>query len=289
MNYIDLHVHSNVSDGTLSPREVVFRAAEKGLKAIALTDHDTVGGIEEAVAAAEELKEQGIEIEIIAGTELSACYQGHDIHILGLFLDYKDETLRSAMDAVVAEREQRNVKMCKNLQDAGIPITIAELRKDNADTVITRAHFAKFLVEHHFAKSNKDAFERYLDHNGPYYVPRQYLTPKTAIELILAAGGIPVLAHPLLYGLSKEELDTLLVLLKKYGLVGIETIYSNNMGWDESDVRRMARIHNLLMTGGSDYHGSNKPHIELGVGRGNLKIPESFLVALKEVLVKQNN
>ncbi|BBF45370.1 predicted metal-dependent phosphoesterase [Lachnospiraceae bacterium KM106-2] len=283
MKYIDLHVHSNMSDGTLSPTEVVELAAKKGLEAIALTDHDTTRGVAEALKAAHRLTEAGTPIKVIPGAELSASYKGKDIHILGLYLDYKDPELIKRLDAAVAERDTRNEKMCKNLQAAGIDITLDKLRADCPDTVITRAHFGKYLHDHHYTKSVKDAFTRYLGDNTPYYVPRNYLNLKEAVDLIKNAGGIPVLAHPLLYKLPKEELNSVIEELKAYGLKGIETFYSCNIGCDESDVRRLARIHNLVMTGGSDFHGTNKPDIDLGTGRGNLKIPATILDDLEKI------
>lgn len=277
MDYIDLHVHSNVSDGTLFPREIVTLAAKKGLKAIALTDHDTVLGVQEAIDAAAELKRKGIQLDVIPGIELSASYHGQDIHILGLYVDYKNFEFLHTLDEVMKEREERNIKMCKNLQSAGIDITIDALREENKDTVITRAHFARFLKDHGYCKTTEDAFKHFLDSSGPYYVSRNYMNPVEAIQLILCAKGIPVLAHPLLYKLPPEELSSLISQLKKAGLVGIETFYSSNIGCDESNVRKLARIHNLVMTGGSDFHGTNKPHIDLGVGKGNLKISASIL------------
>lgn len=277
MNHIDLHVHSNISDGTLTPTEVVELAAEIGLIAIALTDHDTVAGVDEALRAAQKLALTGKKIRVIAGTELSAGYKNIDIHILGLFINHKDKDLLAAMEGAIAERELRNIKMCHNLMSAGIDISVEKMRQTDGNAVLTRAHFAKYLTQHGYTKTPKLAFQKYLDASGPYYVPRQYLSPKEAIALILSAGGIPVLAHPLLYKLPKEELDLLIGNLKSYGLVGIETIYSSNTGFEESDVRKLARKHNLLITGGSDFHGANKPLIQLGTGKGNLVIPETVL------------
>lgn len=284
MDYIDLHVHSNASDGTLTPTEVVDLATKSGLCAIALTDHDTVNGVGEALLRANQLKQLGTEIEVIPGVELSASYGKKDIHILGLYVDITNPTFIKALEGANNERANRNEKMCANLRAAGIDISMDELCKENKDTVITRAHFAKVLVEKKYAKDNKDAFSKFLDANGPYYVNRNYLTPEEAVDLIIEANGIPVLAHPLLYQLSFRELDSLLIRLKKRGLKAIETIYSSNMGSDESDVRRLARIHGLLMTGGSDFHGANKPLIKIGTGRGNLKISKELLDGLKQLL-----
>lgn len=277
MNYIDLHTHSNYSDGTLSPTALLKLAADKKLAAVALTDHDTIKGIPEALLAA--VKN---DVKLIPGVEISASYKGKDIHMLGLSIDYNQEAFCDALDLAAAERTKRNEKMVKNLQKAGIPITMEDLTCEEEDAVVTRAHFAKYLYSHHYVKSVKEAFLRYLNEDGPYYVPRSYITPENAIALIRSAGGIPVLAHPLLYHLPKEELDLLVKRLKEHGLAAIEAIYSSNMGFDESDMRKLANKYELLISGGSDFHGANKPLLEIGAGKGNLKIPMELLTKLEE-------
>ncbi|MDE7325160.1 MAG: PHP domain-containing protein [Lachnospiraceae bacterium] len=282
MGYIDLHVHSNKSDGTLSPAEVAAHAAKQGLSAIALTDHDSVAGIAEACAAAEDLTAGGIPLRIIPGVEISADYKNRDIHILGLFVDTKNTALLKALDGALYARDKRNEKMVKNLQDAGLDIHVKDLLFDTADTVITRAHFARHLLAKGYVKTWEEAFSRYLNSNTPYYVRREYMMPDTAIRLIRASGGIPVLAHPLLYHLDANGVRELVNKLKGEGLMGIETIYSKNTGTDEAFVRKLASQFDLLMTGGSDFHGANKPDIEIGVGRGNLRIPEEMLWELEK-------
>lgn len=282
MKYIDLHVHSNISDGTFTPTEVVNEAVRSGLSAIALTDHDTVLGLQEARQAAATHASNGYEIEIIPGVEISSAYNGKDIHILGLYIDDANETLIRTLEDAVKEREERNIKMIHNLNNAGIPITLEALRESEPDAVITRAHFAKYLTENGFTKTRNEAFDKYLGTNGPYYVPRQFITPEDAIALIIQAGGIPILAHPLLYHLSSDELSDLVKKLKSFGLAGIEAIYTSNTGCDESDMRRLARLNNLLISGGSDFHGANKPDISIGEGRGNLKIPYELLDKMRE-------
>lgn len=282
MKYIDLHVHSNISDGTLSPKEVVLLAAKSNLSAIALTDHDTVAGIEEAKKAAMELKKEGKDIRIVEGVEISADYKGKDIHILGLLIDTHHKGLIQSLENAIQNRDARNEKMASNLRAAGIPITLEALSSHEPDTVITRAHFARYLFEHNYVKTMNEAFELYLGEHCPYYVAREYITPKEAISIIKEAGGIPVLAHPLLYKYSMKELEELILQLKDFGLVGIETIYSANSGSDESLIKELAKRYDLLMTGGSDYHGSNKPHIAIGIGKGNLKIPYTMLDTLDQ-------
>lgn len=281
MKYIDLHVHSNASDGTDTPAELVKRAVSIDLSAFALTDHDTIAGIREAMDAAKAYKKQGKMIHVIPGIELSAAYKGTDIHILGLCIDYRNEAFCNALNKVKEERDRRNEKMAENLAKAGIDISIDKLREEDKDAVLTRAHFAKYLVKTGIVETNQEAFSKFLSSDGPYYVPREYLSPKKGIDLIKMAGGVPVLAHPLLYKLSDARLNELIKDLKEDGLVGIETFYSMNTGFDEAYVKKLANKYDLLMTGGSDYHGTVKPLIKLGVGKGNLKIPYSLLEKLE--------
>lgn len=285
MKYIDLHVHSNFSDGTMSPSEIVFHASDLGLAAIALTDHDTVSGVPEALSAAESMAPDD-RITVIPGAEITAGYQERDIHILGLFLDHNNRQLTDGLAESIRCRERRNEKMAENLRRAGIPITLEALREMEPETVITRAHFARFLTTRGYTRSNQDAFDRYLGSDTPYYVKREYMELEEAIGLIHGAGGLAVLAHPLLYRYSLENTEVLIAYLKNLGLDGVEVFYSSNMGADESYLRRFANRYDLVMTGGSDFHGSNKPNLEIGSGRGNLKIPESLLAALYEALEK---
>ncbi len=274
MSYIDLHVHSNKSDGTLTPAEVVRHAASHGLSAIALTDHDCVNGISEAVAEASHLTTP---LRIVPGVEISAQYQSQDIHILGLLIDPENVPLNKSLSEAIAARDIRNEKMVANLQRAGLDITMDDLLFDAKETVITRAHFARHLIAKGYGKNRQEIFRRYLDSTTPYYVCREYIQPKRAIELILQAGGIPVLAHPLLYHLKLNEIEALLTELKGYGLLGLETLYTKNSASDEALVRSLAHKYGLLMTGGSDFHGLNKPEVEIGVGCGNLRIPMELL------------
>lgn len=282
MQYIDLHVHSNASDGTLTPTELVEKGVSQGLTALALTDHDTIQGVEEAITAANKASKAGTPIRVIPGVELSVAYHNSDIHILGLLVDYKNTEFCKTLDALKEERECRNDKMAQNLAKSGIPISLAELEREYPNAIITRAHFAKHLIKLNIVKSNQEAFQKYLSEDSPYYVARSYLSPKEGLDLIRLAGGVSILAHPLLYHYSNSELDQLIGLLKEDGLTGIEAIHSTNTRFDEAFIKKYAHKYDLLITGGSDYHGSNKPLIELGVGRGNLRIPYSLLEALEE-------
>lgn len=277
MQYIDLHVHSTYSDGTFTPSELVDIAIKNNLVALALTDHDTVDGVEEALQAAKEKN-----FQVIPGIEISCEYaidadRKKEIHILGYHLDYKQPALVDCLHKVVAERDNRNVKICENLHNAGFPITYRELVERFGGIVITRAHIARFLLEKGAIKSIDAAFKNILSDTGPYFVARRYLTPKEGIELIKNAGGVPVLAHPLLYKMSVTEIHDMLTELKGYGLKGIEAMYSRNHGNDEAFVRKLANDFDLFITGGSDFHGTNKPDIELGLGLGNLRVPVILL------------
>lgn len=280
---IDLHVHSNHSDGTLSPEALVTLAKDSGVSAFALTDHDTVSGIQKAKAAA--LQDASSPLTVISGTEISAAYKSRDIHILGLFIDETNPALLQALDEAIQARDARNETVAKRFRELGIPVTTDDLRSINPDTIITRAHFAQYLLAHHHVTSWEEAFSRYLGYDAPCFVPRTYMEPGRAISLILQAGGIPVLAHPLLYKLPPAELEALLKRLTDAGLKGLEVYYSSNTRFDEQICYSLANRFGLLMTGGSDFHGDNKPNLYLGTGRNNnLAIPETLLEPLYQYL-----
>lgn len=276
MNIVDLHVHSTKSDGSFTPTELVAYALEKGLTAFALTDHDTTDGIDEALKAAE-----GKPIEVIPGIEFSSEYEGRDIHIVGLYIDYKCDFFKRRLINFVNGRIIRNKEMCRRLTEHGIPVTYEELTAEFPDSVITRAHYAKYLFNHGYTKSLKEAFDRYIGDNGPCFVPRKKITPMRAVEIILKAGGIPILAHPILYHMSDTKLDRLTATLKDMGLVGIEAVYSTYSPSEERKIRALAAKYDLYISGGSDFHGSAKPGLDLAVGYGRLFIPEDILIHLK--------
>lgn len=277
MKYIDLHVHSTASDGTLTPSEVVDHAVEVGLSAFALTDHDTLRGVAEAKERAAWHKANGHAIEVYPGVEISAAYKNRDIHILGLLVDETNEILDRALTSFLENRNRRNDIILEKFAALGITLTVKDLLEDAPDSVITRAHFARALMKKGIVSSVQEAFEKYVGDNGPCYVAREYMSPEQAIGNIKKAGGVPVLAHPLLYNLPHDELYALVERLKKAGLKGLEVYYSNNRGQDEANVKAMANHFGLVCTGGSDFHGAMKPAIELGSGKGNLKIPYSVL------------
>lgn len=282
MNAVDLHTHSNKSDGSCSPTALVDYAIQKGLAAIALTDHDTTDGLAEAITHAAALSQAGQpSVEVIPGIEFSTKHDDKDVHIVGLYIAYDAPDFDAKLQEFVDSRTNRNIKMCNNLREAGIDITYGKLQERNPDAVITRAHYAAYLLEEGYVKSRQDAFSQYLGDHTKYFVPREKVTPAQAVELILQAGGIPILAHPPLYHMGKDRLDNLVSSLKDVGLMGIEVLYSTYTNQDERDMLNLASKYELLLSGGSDFHGANKPSLDLGVGYGKLFVPEEFLDKIK--------
>lgn len=277
MKFIDLHVHSTFSDGTLTPTELVSRAAKKELFAFALTDHDTVEGIAEAQDVA-----RNYGIELIPGIEFSAAYHNRDIHILGLGLEPDQEDFERLLKSFQESRRLRNEEMAERLRRRkGFDITLPKLQETYKSAVLTRAHFGRWLFEQHYVNSISEAFALYIGESCPCFVPKKLSTPEQAIKGIVSAGGIPVLAHPFLYHMEETEIRKLILELKELGLKGIEAIHSSNTKNDEQKLRLMAQEMKLGISGGSDFHGKNKPLIEMGCGKGNLKIPYEIWEHLK--------
>ena len=240
---------------------------------MALTDHDSVNGIDEILSYAASLPNVP---KIVPGVELSTEYEGREVHVVGLFIDHKQPEFTAYLKDFIDSRTTRNIKMCKSLTDAGIEISYQELLDAFPDAVITRAHYAKLMIQKGYIKSINEAFERYVGDHCPYYVPREKVTPQDAIRLIKKAGGIPIFAHPILCRFSDSRLENLVAELKASGLMGIEAVYSTYTPSEERQVRALAAKYDLLLSGGSDFHGSNKPKIDLGVGYGKLCVPDEF-------------
>lgn len=275
MDKIDLHVHTTASDGTMCPRDVVSLAAMQGLKAIALTDHDTMAGLQEAGEAGELLG-----VTIVPGIELSTDYQGREVHVLGYFLDPEAEKLRDYMAWVQTARRARNEKIVEKLQKKGFDITMARLEEDNPSAVLGRPHIARRLVETGAVDSVKEAFRRYLSRGRSCYLPREYIPFADGVKLILDCGGVAVLAHPLQYGLDRAALEKLVRDAAAAGVTGMEIYYT---GYTQSDMQKLfdlAEKYTLLPTGGSDFHGENKPGVQIGTGDGKLAVPAYMLMML---------
>jgi len=286
--YVDLHTHSTASDGSMTPAELVRYAHEKGLAAIALTDHDTVDGVEEAL---EEGARTGT--EVVAGVEISVSLSGWDypgsdeesvepeMHLLGFFFSGNYEPILKTLEELREKREQRNPRIIRKLNEMGFDISMEEVRAKAPGGIAGRPHIARVMMEKGYVSSIAESFEKYLGVGRPAYFRKDKLTPEEGIAAILNAGGIPVLAHPVLLGLKSGPLDQVLKKLKAAGLIGMEALYTENTPEHTREFMELAAQNKLLVSGGSDFHGSFKPDIEIGIGRGNLRVPYEVLENLK--------
>ncbi|MGH9823805.1 MAG: PHP domain-containing protein, partial [Blastocatellia bacterium] len=273
---IDLHLHTLCSDGSASPSEVVASAARNSARAIAITDHDNLAGLAEAREAALRAG-----IELINGVEISADYQPGTMHILGYYISEFSPKLSGALADMRRAREERNPEIAKRLQTLGFDVTMTEVAQLAGSEVVGRPHFAKLMLNKGYVSSIKEAFDRYLAKGGAAYVEKRRLAPRASIDLIHSAGGAAVLAHPYQMKLSWEETEAKVKELAEYGLDGIEAIYSRHSPDDRSRYARLADRLGLVVTGGSDYHGTYKPDIEVVTGTGDLEVPYSLLACLQ--------
>jgi 3',5'-nucleoside bisphosphate phosphatase len=281
---IDLHIHSTASDGTLSPAEIISLALRLPLVAISITDHDSIAGSREALLC-------GVpdELGFLTGVEISAepppSYGGPgSIHILGYGLRLDDPELNRALEKLQDARKDRNPEIIARLNKLGISIRIEEVEKEAGDGQPGRPHIAKLLVKKGVVKTLEAAFDRYLGNGKPAYVDKFRIECSQAIELINAAGGIPVLAHPCLLELENEEqLDEMLLEMMSMGLKGLEVYFPQHSPEQTRRYAALARRHDLFMTGGTDFHGDIQPEIQMGVGKGDLHVP----FALYEKLIER--
>ena len=278
---VDFHAHSTFSDGTFTPTELINHAVEVGLSAVALTDHDTVNGIEEAIEASKNKA-----IEFIPGIEFSVA-DGTEIHIIGLFIDHKNETLLNVIQKTRSQREVRMKGVIEKLQNLGFKITYEEAQKLAGGDFVGRAHIAHVLMDKGYVSTVKEAFDKYIGLNKPCYVEKKEITPKDAITAIRSAGGLAFLAHLHQTKFDFQKLDKLLEELKGYGLNGIEGYYTEYTNEHIKEFRTLAQKHGLFYSGGSDFHGSMKPTVKLRSGYSDLHIPYSILTTLKRL--KSNN
>ncbi len=282
--YLDLHTHSTHSDGTWTPTQLVEEAERLGLRALALTDHDTVSGVAEALLAGE-----GKQVEVIGGIELAAYYhfpwaagEKVEIHIVGLWVDHTNEALLAATKDFGLRRQRRNQQMTARLTTLGFPMTYEELLKEAGTDNCTRAHYARLMVKKGYVTDKKEAFAAYIGHGKPGFVPRDLPLPNTCIDLIHESGGVAVLAHSTLYGLHYDQIAQMAGELKAIGLDAMEVRYSTYRAEQEREITKIAQSLDLAFSGGSDFHGDNKPDISLGVGKGRLAVPASFLEPLRQ-------
>ncbi len=297
--YIDLHTHTTESDGSMTPTELVRHAFEQGLCAVAVTDHDTVKGVEQAI---EEGKRLGI--EVIPGVEISVDLSQREIslyppslnpnqqdssadvipemHLLGYFFRNQYDSIRNTLEQLRDNREQRNPRIVHKLNELGFAMDMEEVTALAAGGVVGRPHIARVMVDKGYVASVEEAFEKYLANGRPAYFRKDKLTPEEGISEIFRAGGVPVLAHPIYLYMNIEQLDHLLGQLVEIGLKGIEAYYTDNTEKQTADLLMLAEKHHLLVTGGSDFHGSFKPDIEIGRGRGGLRVAYNLLQQLKQ-------
>ena len=282
MDFVDLHVHSNASDGTFSPSQVVELAKNAGLDAFALTDHDTTAGVPEALE-----KGRDLNIEVIPGIEVSSSFDGTEIHILGLFVNSDDPVLAAMLEKMRISRDRRNEKMLENLAADGISFTKEELCGDNPDTIITRAHIAHALVAKGICAGMDQAFKKYLQYGGRYCPQKEHLSPEEVVKTLISNGAFVALAHPFQYKFGDKKTEELIAHMADLGMKGLEVYHSSNNKLESMKLQEMAVRHHLLPTGGSDFHGGNKPDISIGTGRGGLRVSSLLLEDIKRERAKQ--
>lgn len=275
---IDLHTHSSFSDGSMTPEELVHHAYERGISAIALTDHDTVSGIERAKSAA-----KTYDVELVPGVEISSESLSQ-VHVLGLFINTDSSALHDLFKSQQEERIISNRKYLAVLAEHGFPITEEEVKRVAPHGGVGRAHYAKIMMDHGWVSSVSEAFDKYLGVGMSCYVKRMVVSPEFAIECIHKAGGLAFFAHPYQTKLDYKGIYELAKHLKNCGLDGIEGYYSEYTPEMHKTFMDMANDLSLLVSGGSDYHALMKPHLEIGIGRGNLRVPYSVLENIKSAI-----
>lgn len=277
---VDLHVHTTCSDGGLSPAEAVAYAHARGLGALAITDHDSVEGNDQAVRAG-----RALGLPVVPGVEISSQWEGVTFHLLGYGLSRLTERVRAAFAFLVESRRQRNPRMIEKLRALGVDITLEEVLAEAGGSLVGRPHFARVLLRKGAVGSTQQAFDRYLGRGAAAYVHKERLTPAQSAELIREAGGVMVLAHP---GILEEErpnaLSDVLAHLLSLGLAGIEAYYSRHTPDQVSRYSALARRHGLLVTGGSDFHRPGEGGPEMGIGYGSLRVPDECYRALAQRL-----
>jgi predicted metal-dependent phosphoesterase TrpH len=278
MDYVDLHVHSAASDGSLSPRELVAEAKAQGMRAIALTDHDTIEGLEEALAAGAEMG-----LEVIPGIEISADHEPGSMHILGYFIDHRSRQLDEQLQVLKQARAERNPQIIAKLQKLGLAITMAEVLAVTGGGQVGRPHIAQVLVNKGYVANFQEAFVKYIGNHGPAYVSKFRFAPRDAIAMITAAGGVAGLAHPFTLEYSSTgHLKMILQQLRDWGLSAIEVYYPEHPPERQAQYKKLAQELGLLTTGGSDYHGVIKPEVKIGLVGPNQHVGYELVEKLRE-------
>lgn len=275
---IDLHVHSTASDGSDSPRRVVELAAETGLDVIALTDHDTQEGVDEALTGARRMG-----IEVIPGVELSLQFDDGGMHLIVLWLQPGRGPLQDRLEGLQHGRGARNERIVELLEDAGLPLTIDEVLEEARGGTVGRPHIAAVMMKRGYVPDIRTAFDLWLGAGKPAYVGRDRLYPEEAISLARESGGVPVLAHPHTLGITTASaMADVLDRLRHAGLIGLEAHYSTYRAHERAGYADLARRFDLLPSGGSDYHGTYKPGLSIGSGYGDLVVRGDLLEALRD-------
>ena len=284
MNCIDLHIHTTASDGTDPPRAAVEKAASLGLAAVSITDHDSVSGVPEAMRAGAELGVEGVPGIDWAEKYPESVKALHDAgHEVMSHSNHHDHYNALTADQVVADVTACNEKIAAMFERDGFDISIAQLREEYPDSVLGRPHFCEHLMRKGYISSVKEGFEKYLGEGKPYYLPKRRISIAKAVETIVAAGGVPVLAHPMQYHYPEPELIELIETAKALGIRALEAYYSEFSAEQTAWLLRAAEKYGMGVSGGSDYHGTRKTHISMGTGCGNLAIPYSVLEKLKKL------
>jgi predicted metal-dependent phosphoesterase TrpH len=253
----DLHLHTTASDGRLEPAEIVRLAISVGLDVIAITDHDTIDGVVPALEAASAANS----LKVIPGVEINTDVARGEVHVLGYFIDYTDRKLAATLQKLRESRLERARKMVAKLADLGMKIDWQRVNELAQGGTVGRPHISQALLEKGYVRSEKEAFDKYIGHNGPAYVERYKLLPDEVVKLILEADGLPVLAHPA----DIADLDELVPRLKAVGLVGLEVYYRDYDSKTIGGLAEMAEQYGLIPTGGTDYHAFNDG-LEVGIG-----------------------
>lgn len=279
MQTIDLHAHTTASDGSLTPTELVALAAEEGLSALGVTDHDTIDGLPEAIEAARQLR-----IELVPGVEIAVEYPHGKFHMLGYLIDHTSPVLAGRLQRLKENRARRNALMVQRMQDLGLPVTLEDLDSEASHGQVGRPHMARALLKKGMVNSIQDAFDRYLADGAPAHLPKDKIGLEEGIELVHCAGGLAVLAHPLAVALEGNAFAAEMRRLRGLGLDGLECYYSQHAPEQTAAFLEVAHATGLLITGGSDFHGPTKPGVQLGRVDGDRPAPTALLYALKAAL-----
>lgn len=275
---VDLHTHSSASDGSDTPTELAGKAIDIGLSALALTDHDTLEGIDEARHAID-----GHDLELIPGTELSLDYDDGGMHLVVLWLEPGPGPLQDRLVGLQEGRQTRNGRIVEILNAHGMDVSVEEIAEESGSGSVGRPHIAAVMVAKGYVPDIRTAFDEWLGNRGPAYVSRPRLNPEEGIALARQSGGVPILSHPHTLGIHRaDDMARMLDRLKEAGLVGLEAIYATYRRHEREGYANLARRFGLIPSGGSDYHGTYKAGLELGTGYGDLFVSESVLEELRE-------